>query len=184
MPSWNGDTLDYVRQHIALGILRVDDCGRVWRTSIRSSHGNNLIRLVPERRAESVGGKGYLRIALHVPGFGLVNIMAHRVVFDHLVGPIPDGLQINHKDLCKTNNAPSNLEAVTAEENIQHSYRNGRPNPWSKPSTVSWRGKSRVTDQDVQGMREQRRVGATLKEIATNFKLSITHVHRLCESER
>jgi hypothetical protein len=42
---------------------------------------------------------------------------AHRVSYEALVGPIPDGLQIDH--LCRVRNCvnPSHLEPVTPEEN-------------------------------------------------------------------
>lgn len=46
---------------------------------------------------------------------------AHRISYEEFVGPIPDGLQIDHK--CKNRGCvrPSHLEAVTAEENLRRS---------------------------------------------------------------
>ena len=48
-----------------------------------------------------------------------------------LVGAIPDGLQINHRDLNKQNNRPITSEVVTGSENIAHSYAHGRTEPWA-----------------------------------------------------
>lgn len=45
----------------------------------------------------------------------------HRVIWVWLNGPIPEGMQINHKDYNRGNNNPSNLEVVTAKENFEHS---------------------------------------------------------------
>ena len=41
-------------------------------------------------------------------------------MYEAVVGPIPDGLEINHIDEDKKNNAPGNLEAVTHVENVRH----------------------------------------------------------------
>jgi hypothetical protein len=45
-------------------------------------------------------------------------VMAHRVMYRHLVGPIPPGLTIDH--LCRNHRCvnPAHLEVVTARENI------------------------------------------------------------------
>jgi len=57
-----------------------------------------------------------------VSGYGKINIanqprMVHRVAFEHWVGPIQDGLHIDH--LCRNRACiePSHLEAVTLREN-------------------------------------------------------------------
>lgn len=54
-----------------------------------------------------------------------VNVMAHRFVWEAVYGPIPNGMQINHKNGIKHDNRISNLELVTASENMKHAYANG-----------------------------------------------------------
>jgi len=44
----------------------------------------------------------------------------HRLVWEAFNGPIENRLEINHKDLNRTNNALSNLELITHQQNIQH----------------------------------------------------------------
>lgn len=47
--------------------------------------------------------------------------LVHRLVYEGVSGgPIPDGLQINHKDGNRVNNAISNLELVTPKQNAEH----------------------------------------------------------------
>lgn len=45
-------------------------------------------------------------------------VRAHRWVYEHLVGPIPDGMQLDH--LCRNTKCvnPDHLEPVTQQENI------------------------------------------------------------------
>ena len=61
--------------------------------------------------------------ALTSGGYGSVGlggsvVQAHRVVYRLLVGPIPDGLQLDH--LCRVRNCvnPDHLEPVTPQENM------------------------------------------------------------------
>lgn len=51
--------------------------------------------------------------------------MAHRMIWESVYGPIPEGLQINHINGDKTDNRLENLDLVTQSENILHAYRLG-----------------------------------------------------------
>ena len=52
--------------------------------------------------------------------------LSHRFIYECMTGEmIPDGLQINHIDNCKTNNHISNLELVTDYENKQKGIESG-----------------------------------------------------------
>ena len=62
--------------------------------------------------AGSVGGEGYVEL-------GLFKKMrkAHRILWEMAHGPIPDGLQIDHKDRNPSNNSLSNLRLATGMDN-------------------------------------------------------------------
>ena len=65
---------------------------------------------------------GYIRVARHA---GTHHIYAHRMIWEHVHGSIPEGMQINHINGIKTDNRISNLELVTASENVKHAFRIG-----------------------------------------------------------
>ena len=48
---------------------------------------------------------------------------ADLVIWEFFNGPIPDGMEINHKNLKKRDNRLQNLELVTHSENIRHGFR-------------------------------------------------------------
>lgn len=176
------EAMDRALQLLRDGVLSIDDEGRVWRHAmvVRGS-----VRQISPRRAENTGGKGYLRVTMHTPGEGLSQTMAHRLVWESVNGTIPDGMQINHKDLNKQNNRLSNLELVTGAENIRHSYANGRAAPWSKVDrrTASWRGQPMVSPETTAEIRAARVAGMIYREIAQRFGVSIAHACRLCTKE-
>lgn len=86
------------------------------------------------RRAEQLdNGCWQYHGAIRYDGYGQITIgsrigedrrrgtVAHRVVYEALVGPIPAGLAIDH--LCRNRACvnPSHMEAVTAKENVRRS---------------------------------------------------------------
>lgn len=62
--------------------------------------------------------KGYIRSTLATDTGGIKKFSVHRLVMNEFVGP--SELEVNHKDGNKTNNALSNLEYVTGDENKHH----------------------------------------------------------------
>jgi hypothetical protein len=76
----------------------------------------------------STDGKGYGQVALGRNGGKQRLGRAHRVVYELLVGPIPEGLTLDH--LCKNIICvnPDHLEPVTMGENV----RRAEPGRWRK----------------------------------------------------
>lgn len=53
-------------------------------------------------------------------------VLWHKVIWQYFNGDVPKGMQINHIDEDKTNNALSNLNIMTAKENTNWGTRNHR----------------------------------------------------------
>ena len=53
------------------------------------------------------------------------SFLAHRLMAETWIGPIPDGYEVNHKNGIKTDNRLENLEIVTRVENQRHAVRTG-----------------------------------------------------------
>ncbi len=56
-----------------------------------------------------------------------VSHLAHRVAYEVLVGPIPEGLTIDHLCFNKLCVNPAHLEPVTRRENIRRAYELSKP---------------------------------------------------------
>ena len=68
---------------------------------------------------------GYQRVALYNDGI-CKDFFVHVLIANAFIPKHKNGLEVNHKDLVRSNNNIDNLEWVTRAENMQHSYYNGR----------------------------------------------------------
>jgi hypothetical protein len=78
----------------------------------------------PDKPAGAETAKGYLRVCLTVNG-RQQHFMAHRIVWVSVNGPLPDGLEIDHRNRDKKDNRISNLEAVPGAVNMDRARRAG-----------------------------------------------------------
>lgn len=69
----------------------------------------------------SPGSDHYLRFAACKNGV-YTRVSVHRAIWEAFVGPIEGRMEINHKNLSRTDNRLENLELVTHRENIRHAH--------------------------------------------------------------
>lgn len=108
-------------KYIQAGILDIDHLGRVWRVAKRNwDIGKKTCTKEPcsPRRAEKLRG-GYFYVRMQV-GKKTLWVQAHRLVWWHFNGPIPDGMSINHKNGITTCNYIQNLELATPFDQYNH----------------------------------------------------------------
>lgn len=75
--------------------------------------------------------------------------LAHRLLWEAANGPIPKGMQINHKNGVKTDNRLSNMELVTPSQNIQHAHDTGL----AKSLQGERRREAKLSDEAVREIR-------------------------------
>lgn len=110
------------------------------------SHLRNRRKVIKQ----SVMTDGYCRVGLSIDG-KVQYVKAHRVVALALV-PNPSGAPIvNHKDGVKSNNHPSNLEWVTAQENSQHAFATGLHQSVFGEDTPA----AKLTEEQVRAIRAE-----------------------------
>ena len=68
-----------------------------------------------------VGSDHYKRFAACKNG-KYTKVGVHRALWEAFVGPIEGRLEVNHKDLNRTNNCLDNLELLTHQQNVQHAH--------------------------------------------------------------
>ena len=82
------------------------------------------------------------------------------------------GLQVNHIDGNKMNNKKDNLEVITQKENLKHQF------DFGMMAKGSANGKAKLSEFEVLEIRNMRKNGTTISEIAKEYNVS-----RKCISE-
>lgn len=99
----------------------------------------------------------------------------HRAVWEVVHGPIPAGMQINHKNGVKGDNRITNLELVTPRENTIHAYATGlNRQPPGEQSKCA-----RLSAADVEQIRRRRAAGERPIDIAQDYTVSPQHIGRI-----
>ena len=163
------------------GILEIDGRGRIWRLQVWKGNklgGRQLIK-VKRRRAENKA-RGYLQVRAVIEERGRrVHSSAHRLVWRHFFGDIPDGLCINHRNGDKADNHPANLEVVTYSENRKHGFRTGLINQDGERNP-----RASVTNEQAKKIREDYATEEVLQiEIALDLDIPYQTVSRIIRGE-
>lgn len=132
------------------------------------------------RFQQSYSSGGYPRVNLSRDGKATAKSI-HILVAEAFIGPRPEGLQINHKDGVKENSELSNLEYVTAAENMQHAFRLGliKPQRGSANGMYGKRSKGFAGRRHSKITRKRLSVVGRGNRNRSGKRLSADHVARL-----
>lgn len=165
-----------VYEAVLKGYLEIDKQGRVWRTRINQwnpKKNSYIVVNIKKRRAENKT-KEYLQVRI-MDKKVRVSANAHRLVWKHFFGRIPEGLTVNHKNGIKTDNRPRNLELATFSEQALHARRvlgkchqSGETHPNAK-----------LTTADIQDIRKRRQAGEPARSIADDHEIHRETVYKI-----
>lgn len=163
-------------------LLTIDSGGRIWRHAIQRKMSSGKIVTIPcpPRRAENDTGK-YLQVRVMFEGVR-VHALAHRLVWRHFNGPIPDGLTVNHKNGRHAQNWPLNLELATYQEQAVHArqvLRRGRLDQHGSLNAMV-----KLTTEQVQEICSRRASGERLTAIAMDYGIAMQTVSKIARGER
>ena len=173
--------LEAVYQMVVDGHLAVDETGAIWRLTRRHVGKRGKVTLLQVRsRAECAPGRqGYLQVMVAHKGIRYA-ISAHRLVYRCLIGPIPEGMTINHKNGITNDNRPENLELMTVSENTLHALRVlGIPTRKGEKHPLA-----RLAEADVREIYRRRDLGEGLLSIARDYGISIGQVSDIYHGKR
>lgn len=108
--------------------------GILYSIYIKGAHGRIDINN-PHKVKYGQDKDGYYRCVLSNNGIH-DRVTIHRLVAEQFIGAIPDGYVVNHIDGNKHNNNCTNLEIVTALENINHAWATGLSSKDKNPNRI------------------------------------------------
>lgn len=102
-------------------------------------------------------------------------VYAHRVAYQHFVGPIPEGMFVCHKCDVRACVNPEHLFVGTHADNMRDMCAKGRAGHHTAPDKKArgtTNGSAKLTDSDVREIRRRRAAGQSLRSIGRAFGVS------------
>jgi len=170
---------------VKLGLLEIRPDGSIWKVAeMRGNRWNKkqTFRTIPPHRAENRTGQ-YLQVRIMIDG-ERIHCLAHRLVWYHIHGQLAPMKQINHKNGCKSDNRPCNLELITPSENAKHAVRVLR-----RGKTVhQWGEKnhaSKLTNGQIETIRTIYAAGGTTQmQLAIQYQVSHQTISKIVRGDR
>lgn len=161
-----------VHKCVDSGELEIKQDGTIWRLYRRVVGKGGFLKAMSKctpRRAEKLDKHGYLQVQARFEKKRYC-ATAHRIVWFHFKGRIPDGLTINHKNGNKTDNRLENLELATRSQQTIHAINvlGFRP----KAHSGSENGRARLSDNDVREIRSRYLSGESIKNLSEKYGMS------------
>jgi hypothetical protein len=115
---------------------------------------------------------------MHLRGYGCFcadgrrRVLAHRYSYQHFVGPVPEGLELDH--LCRVRHCvnPAHLEAVTHLVNLSRSIRNTTPYCSKGHAFDGTNGKHRTCSVCIRRRKKEFRMRAKARAALTEHTSS------------
>jgi hypothetical protein len=157
------------------GEIRITHAATGWQVDPKTGVVYGSARRWKGRPLGRVGTNGYLVASSVERGW-----LLHRVVWEACIGPIPDGLVINHKNAVRTDNRLVNLEACTQSQNVRHAFDLARRA--RRAGAAGRRGEAhpmaKLTAGRVREIRDRYATGESQVALAAEFGVSQSTIWR------
>jgi len=157
------------------GLYEISSIGRCRR--IRSAYGVPRIRVL--RPGYNRGYAFYVLVDREIRK----NLRPHRMVYEAFVGPIPEGMQINHKNGKKADNRLENLEVVTPSENTMHGFRVLGRKPVINAFPGDLNPRAKLKKSQLPEIFKLRALGWSQQRIADKFGIDQTNISRVLRGD-
>ncbi len=144
---FSADQIAEVKQQLANG-AKLKDVAAFLNTSVTTvmsiKHGKTWSGDATFRAMRTTPDKHQYHIFRPCKDGHYKHYRVHRAVWEAFNGPIPDRLEVNHKNLIRDDNRLENLELLTHQENVRHAFDIYRQDPNSrqpKGRAGSYRGR-------------------------------------------
>lgn len=176
---------EFVYQAVLTGELEIRPDGSIWRLAQqRRNRWNTTVTITPvvPHRVDTLVPDGY-RIVKIMRCRRQVSTPAHRLVWRHCRGEIPEELTINHKNGVRSDNHPENLELATPSDQLIHSVHVLRT-----ARAANQRGEknhaAKLTVEQVTEIRIRRSQGKPLARIAAAFGVGYKAISKIVHRRR
>ena len=165
------------------GVLKINDNGHIWKFKRRRKKSPVYGPMTHPRRIDIEVSNGYLMAYFSTWENGKVKEYfcgAHRIMWIYHNGPIPDGLEVNHKDGNRKNNQLSNLELLTRGENLAYAFKIGLADQRGERSS-----RAKLTNIQVLEIRRLYKTKKyTQKQIAIKFNVTQGNIGNIITRKR
>lgn len=146
------------------GTYAASEDGDVFRLRTYGSRPKPVLRSVAKRIK-----RGYAVAHLCLEGVRK-DALIHRCVWQAFNGPIPEGLEVNHKNGQRADNRLENLELVTKSGNALHKFHVNGFRSKGRPALGMQNPSAKLTECDVKSIRAEYAAGGVRQEdLATKY---------------
>jgi len=174
----------FVYQSVANGDIEIREDGTIWRRRKRGWDrwkSEAISRPCRPVRAEHNSGQ-YFQVRAMLNGRRVV-ALAHRMVWLHFNGQIPEEMTINHRNGIKKDNRPENLELATHQEQQIHATRVLKVGHACDQHGLN-NSMAKLTPDQVLRIRQRRLDGEALKSISADFGVTAQTISKIAKGQR